>query len=222
MHEIIAGHRSLSGTIACVTDKIRFLPVIMTGRFSHFNSVISYTEDRHELRVTGTKWRLPNTMSGIGEIFISGAAKYPNLDQNICVALKAITIHIYTLFRLNHVFFVARENNIVSENTNLDQKICVALKVITIIIYTFQTQTHIVYCKRIENIQLISKLRPKYICRPKSHYQPYTLLDQITYFFVREIDIVTKHTFWDQKIYVTLKTITNYIHFLDSTRYCLL
>ena len=33
--------------------------------FSDFNS-ISYTEDRHELRVTGKKCRLPDT----GEIFI--------------------------------------------------------------------------------------------------------------------------------------------------------
>ena len=72
VHEIIAGHRSLSGTISCVTDKIHFLPVTMTGWFSNFNS-ISYTEDRHGLRVTGTKYRLPDTMSGTGEIFISGA-----------------------------------------------------------------------------------------------------------------------------------------------------
>ena len=63
--EIAAGHRSLS-------SRIRFLPVTMTGSFSNFNS-ISCTEDRHELRVTGTKYRLPDTMSGTGEIFISGA-----------------------------------------------------------------------------------------------------------------------------------------------------
>ena len=73
MHEITAGHRSLSGTISCVTDRIRFLRVTMTGRFSNFNS-ISYTENRHELRVTGKKCRLPDSMSGTGEIFISGAA----------------------------------------------------------------------------------------------------------------------------------------------------
>ena len=72
VHEITAGHRSLSGTISCVADRIRFLPVTMTGRFSNFNS-ISYTEDRHELRVTGIKYRLPDTMCGTGEIFISGA-----------------------------------------------------------------------------------------------------------------------------------------------------
>ena len=72
VHEITVSHRSLSGTISCVTDRIRFLPVTMTGRFSNFNS-ISYTEDRQELRVTGTKYRLPDTMSGIGEMFISGA-----------------------------------------------------------------------------------------------------------------------------------------------------
>ena len=69
MHEITAGHRSLSGTISCVSDRIRFLLVTMTGRYSNFNS-IAYTEDRHDLRVTGTKCRLPD----IGEIFISGAA----------------------------------------------------------------------------------------------------------------------------------------------------
>ena len=74
VHKITAGHRSLSGTISCVTHRIRFLPVTTTGRFSNFNS-ISYTEDRHELRVTGTKCRLPDTMSGTGEIFISGTAK---------------------------------------------------------------------------------------------------------------------------------------------------
>ena len=72
MHEITAGHRSLSGTISCVTDKILFLPVTMTGRFSNFNST-SYTGDRHELRVTSTKCILPGTLSGTGEIFISGA-----------------------------------------------------------------------------------------------------------------------------------------------------
>ena len=39
VHEINAGHRSLSGTISCVTDRIRFLPVTMTGKFSNFNSM---------------------------------------------------------------------------------------------------------------------------------------------------------------------------------------
>ena len=34
---------------------------------------MSYTEDRHEFRVTGTKCRLSDTMSGTGQIFISGA-----------------------------------------------------------------------------------------------------------------------------------------------------
>ena len=72
MHEVTAGHRSLSGTISCVTDRIRFLPVTMTGRVSNLNS-ISYTEDQHELCVTGTKCRLPDMVSGTGEIFISGA-----------------------------------------------------------------------------------------------------------------------------------------------------
>ena len=39
VHEITAGHRSLSGTISCVTDRIRFLLVTMTGRVSNFNTV---------------------------------------------------------------------------------------------------------------------------------------------------------------------------------------
>ena len=78
VHEITAGHRSLSDTISRVTDRIRFLPVTRTGMFSNFNS-ISYTEDRHELRVTSTKYRLPDTMCGTGEIFISGAVWEENI-----------------------------------------------------------------------------------------------------------------------------------------------
>ena len=75
-----------------VTDRIRFLPVIMTGRFSNFNS-ISYTEDRHKLRVTGMKCRLPDTMSGTGEIFISGAdiyiyRKIPNVSPGLIEVFK--------------------------------------------------------------------------------------------------------------------------------------
>ena len=72
VHEMTAGHLSLSGTISCVTDRIRFLPVTLTGRFSNFNS-ISYTEDRQESQVTTTKCRLPDTMFGTDEIFISGS-----------------------------------------------------------------------------------------------------------------------------------------------------
>ena len=72
VHEITASHWSLSGTISCVTDRIRFLPITMTSRFSNFNS-ISYKEDRHELRLTNTKCRLPGIVSGTGEIFMSGA-----------------------------------------------------------------------------------------------------------------------------------------------------
>ena len=72
VHALTAGHRSMCGTISCVTDRIRFLPVTMTGKFSNFNS-ISYTEDRHELRVPDTRCQLPDTMSGTGEIFISGS-----------------------------------------------------------------------------------------------------------------------------------------------------
>ena len=80
VHEITAGHRSLSGMISCVTDRIRFLPVTMTSRFSNFNS-ISYTEDQHELRATNTNCRLPDTMSSTDEIFISGAGLY-GFSQN--------------------------------------------------------------------------------------------------------------------------------------------
>ena len=72
MHEITAGHRSLSNTISCVTVRIRFLLVTMAGRFSNFNST-SYTKDQHELQVTDMKCRLPDTMSGTGEISISSA-----------------------------------------------------------------------------------------------------------------------------------------------------
>ena len=71
VHEITAVHRSLSGAISRVSDRIRFRPVTMTGRFSNFNS-ISYTVDWHKLRVTGTKCRLPDTLSVTCEIFNSG------------------------------------------------------------------------------------------------------------------------------------------------------
>ena len=67
VHEITAGHWSLSNTISCVTDRICFLPVTMTGKFSNFNST-SYSKDRHELQVTETKCPLPDTMSSTGEI----------------------------------------------------------------------------------------------------------------------------------------------------------
>ena len=87
MHEITDCHRSLSGTNLCVTNRIRYLPVTMTGIFSYFNS-ISHTEDRYELRVTGTKCRLPDTMSGSGEIFILGADRpYLNIIRSKIIAL---------------------------------------------------------------------------------------------------------------------------------------
>ena len=96
MHEITAGHWSLSGTISCVIDRIRFLPVTMTGRFSNVSS-ISYTEDRHELRVTVTKCRLPDKMSGTSEIFISGAVsnrwgsfKTLNKNSSHCVLILCL------------------------------------------------------------------------------------------------------------------------------------
>ena len=115
MHEITAGHRSLSGTISYVTNRIRFLPVTMTGSFSNFNS-ISYTEDRHELRVTGTKCRLPDTMSDTGKISISGAVWvtldvifYSFLQSKHCSDIQpwidhcnVITVHLGNLRR--HTF----------------------------------------------------------------------------------------------------------------------
>ena len=52
VHEISDGHRSLSDTISFVTDRFRFLPVTMTGRFSNFNS-ISYTKDRLKVPAAG-------------------------------------------------------------------------------------------------------------------------------------------------------------------------
>ena len=65
VHEITAGHRSLSDRNSCVTDRICFLPVTMTGRFSNFNS-LSYTKDWYKLQLNGTKCGLPDTMSGTG------------------------------------------------------------------------------------------------------------------------------------------------------------
>ena len=103
MHEITAGHRSLSGTISCVTERIRFLPVTMTGRFSNFNSTL-YTEDRHELRVTGRKCRLPDSMSGTGEIFISGTASRSHSFAcyrifGHCWVCRLLSCHYYRSFR---------------------------------------------------------------------------------------------------------------------------
>ena len=36
VHEITAGHRSLSSTISCVTDRIRFLPVTIVEKIGEF------------------------------------------------------------------------------------------------------------------------------------------------------------------------------------------
>ena len=77
VHEITAGHRSVSDTISCVTDRICFLPVTMTGKFSNFNST-SYTKDRHDLQVTKMKCPLPDTMSG-GRDFVP-------VTRNLCRA----------------------------------------------------------------------------------------------------------------------------------------
>ena len=70
-----------------MTDRIHFLPVTMTGRFSNFNS-ISCTEDRHELGVTGAKCRLPDAMSGTGEIFISGAELPTTLLSKVTIGAR--------------------------------------------------------------------------------------------------------------------------------------
>ena len=77
-------------------DRIRFVPVTMTSRFLNFNS-ISYTEDRHELRVSGTACRLLETMSGTGEIFISGTVVY-NFKQyfNVFVDLDTFLYQSYS------------------------------------------------------------------------------------------------------------------------------
>ena len=71
VNEITAVHRSLSSTISCVTDRIRFLPVTHDLQVFKFQWYISYTEDRHELRMAGT-----------GEIFISGAAQFSECKES--------------------------------------------------------------------------------------------------------------------------------------------
>ena len=38
LHGLTAGYRSLSGTILCVIDRVRFLQVTMTGSFSNLDS----------------------------------------------------------------------------------------------------------------------------------------------------------------------------------------
>ena len=43
-HEIAAGHQSLSGTIICVTGRIRFLTVTMTSSFSNLDSQLCKSE----------------------------------------------------------------------------------------------------------------------------------------------------------------------------------
>ena len=68
-----------------------FLPVTMTDRFSNFNS-ISYTDDRHELRVTGTKCRLPDTMSGTSKIFISGAVCCIVVCRNVTKFIQKVLL----------------------------------------------------------------------------------------------------------------------------------
>ena len=45
--------------------------------------------DRHELGMTGTKFKLPDTMSGTGEIFISGAETYiQTLSTQACALFQ--------------------------------------------------------------------------------------------------------------------------------------
>ena len=58
-----------------------------------FHCSTLYTEDRHELRVTGTKCRLPDTMSGTDEIFISGAAYNRKVGHLLgCDIIKVIGV----------------------------------------------------------------------------------------------------------------------------------
>ena len=75
----------------------------MTGRFSKFNS-ISYTEDRHELRMAGTKCRLSDMKSGTGEIFISGA-EYIQYIYNMCNINNTIykICTVYTIYTINTI-----------------------------------------------------------------------------------------------------------------------
>ena len=51
VHEITAGHRSLSGTITCVTDRIRFLPVTLAAGLQI--SILYHTQK------TGTNCKWP-------------------------------------------------------------------------------------------------------------------------------------------------------------------
>ena len=59
VHEITAGHRSLSGTITCVTDRIPFLPVTMTGRYIIYRRPARIASDRHKVPTAGhvRHWR---------------------------------------------------------------------------------------------------------------------------------------------------------------------
>ena len=106
LHEITAGHRPLSGAISHYV-RIPFLPVTMTGRFSNFNSV-SYTEDWHKLRVTGSKCGLPDMLSGTGEIFISGA-EVPKMSiwtiyvSSMCLAILENRKMLSTVYDLSMV-----------------------------------------------------------------------------------------------------------------------
>ena len=59
VHEIAAGHRSLSGTISYVTDRIRFLTVTMAGSIFKFQQFIIFrrpariASDRHKVPTAG-------------------------------------------------------------------------------------------------------------------------------------------------------------------------
>ena len=85
-----------------MTDRIRLLPVTVTGRFSNFNNV-SYTEDRHRLRVTGKKWR------NVAKCVFQGLT-YVLLKVFCCPYIYFHCIHIffvvYMYFFVEYMYFV--------------------------------------------------------------------------------------------------------------------
>ena len=101
-------------TISCVTSRIRFLPVTKTGRCSKFNS-ISYKEDWHKLRVIGRKYRLPDTMSRISEIFISGAVLI-NVRCFFC-NLRDLIYSTKIFPRLNHTYCIDKILQVIFSKT---------------------------------------------------------------------------------------------------------
>ena len=72
VHEIAAGHRSLSGMISCVTDRIRFLPVTMKGFMKGCATSFGMPQKLPSAHCDRYKLRLTDTMSGTSQILISG------------------------------------------------------------------------------------------------------------------------------------------------------